>query len=258
MKNMILALVPAIFLGGCGALSKNYFPDEIIQGGVNGLPIVNDVIDMSGVNFAEYSGSANDAVLKRNKFISSAIYLSEKKCHEHTAKIVSNNAVLNVGMGSAAMLFSGAAAVVTPVTAAAQLAAGATVLSGVQSLTNKEVYADSLATAIVRSIEVAREKTKSPLLTGMSSKDYDFARAIVDLRAYHDSCSMVAGLIEITKSLSDRKPSDNEIVGKIVVLNQLIADVNKNSDLDAAQKKILVDAYTEKIKDKIKSATTAP
>lgn len=182
MRRIFPVALAAVALSGCGSIAKNYYPDEVIKVDAETIKLTENAavkidqhgaITLSSLDYSKFDGASNFET--RNSFVASVMYLSDRKCHDHKAKIISNNAVFNVSVGSTALLFSGAAAVVTPATAAAQLAAGATVLSGVQTLTNKEVYAEAMGSTILRAIDVARDKTRVTLKGGMADKSYPFS-----------------------------------------------------------------------------------
>jgi len=218
--NIFFILVVILCLNGCEMLARNYVPDDLIKFEVTseGYMTEEGQIDLEKVKITDFAGATNKN--RRNRFIAETITVSDQKCNLHKAKILSNTNAWNVSTGSAAILFSGAASVVTNAQSAALLAAGASTTSGVQSLFNKEVYSDALGTTILRAIDVGRAKQKAIIELGMKNDNYDPSIAIVDLIAYHDSCSMMAGLVEVTKSLDNRKQSKNEIDRDIEFINK--------------------------------------
>lgn len=225
MKILTVALT-TITISGCGAISKNYIPDEIMTQST-ASSYINDkgLIDLSLLNATDFEGKSNQS--KRNDFISKAIALSDRKCNIHKATIIANSHTWNVTTGTASILLAGASSVLSHAKTAADLAAGAAATTGIQSLVNKEVYADALGTTIIRSIDVGRSKKRAALETGLTNANYTFSRALVDLHAYHDSCSLMSGLVEVTKAFENRKPSRNELDRDIKVLTEAITNADK-------------------------------
>lgn len=251
MKKPIFLLL-SIMLSGCSSLAKNYLPDEIVtQSSVSGSYLTEDgLIDLSKITLSDFEGSSNKS--KRNEIIAKAISLSDQKCTLHKAGILSNSNAWNVGAGTSAILFAGTASVIPHAQTAADLAAAAAAMTGIQSLVNKEVYADALGTTILRSIDVGRIKKKAVLESGMNSGDYSMSIALIDIQAYHDSCSLMAGLVEVTKAFDNRKPSRNELSRDIAILKDEIKNISSSlTGIDAAIQKTIADKYAEELKEKI-------
>lgn len=226
LKNISLAL-PLLILTGCGTISKNYIPDEIMTQSTTSTNYIDNkgIIDLSKINASDLDGTTNQS--NRNDFIAKAISLSDRKCNIHKATIIANSHTWNVATGSASILLAGASSVINHAKTAAELAAGAAASTGIQSLVNKEVYADALGTTIIRSIEIGRAKKRAALESGLANVDYTLSRALVDLQAYHDACSLMSGLIEVTKAFENRKPSRNELERDITILKEAITNADK-------------------------------
>lgn len=75
----------------------------------------------------------------------------------------------------------------------------------------------------------------------------------MDLRAYHDSCSLMAGLVEINKSLNNRKLSKNEIMAEVDALKAVSDQVSKINDLSNDQKDAIRQIYVNEIKNKMQA-----
>ncbi len=225
MKKLTLTF-SILILSGCGSIAKNYIPDQIMTQSTNtdGYINVDGIIDLDKLDTEDFNGSSKQS--KRNDFISKAMALSDRKCNFHKATIIANSHTWNVATGSASMLLAGTASVISHAQTASDLAAGAAAATGIQSLVNKEVYADALGTTIIRSIEVGRSKKRAALETGLTNPDYTLSKALVDIQAYHDSCSLMAGLVEVTKAFENRKPSRNELLRDIEVLTLAITEAD--------------------------------
>lgn len=180
-------------------------------------------------------------------FVATGIALSDQKCEMHKALILSNANNWNVTAGTTSILLAGAASVVESANAASYLAAGAAATTGSQALVNKEIYNNALASTILRAIDTVRTKKRLVLENGIASNNYTSAKAILDLQDYHNSCSLMSGLVFINESISNRKPSKNEITEKInTITNELNKNIYKpesiNNDEDLKKsKQVLID-----------------
>lgn len=244
-------VVISFFLTGCESIAKNYLPDEIItQSRLDGSYITKEgLVDLSLVTSAKFDGSSNQVA--RNELIAKAVSLSDQKCTLHKAVIISNANAWNVGSGTAAILFAGASAIVSHARTASELAGAAAASTGVQSLVNKEIYADAMGTTILRSIEIGRTKSKAVIQQGMRNADYPISVALMDLQAYHDSCSLMSGLVEVTKAFDNRKPSRNELERDISVLKDEMTNLQTTlRNVDPALTQSILDKYAEEYKNK--------
>jgi hypothetical protein len=250
MKQLII-LGFTFALTGCSSIAGTYLPDEIVTQSSKPSYVTEDgLIDLSELNLSEYNGASKQA--ERNELIAKAISLSDQKCTLHKAGILSNSNAWNVGSGTAAILFAGAASVVSHAQTASELAAAAAAVTGIQSIVNKEVYADALGTTILRSIDIGRTKKKAVIETGMANSNYSMSVALIDIQAYHNSCSLMAGLVEVTKAFDNRKPSRNELERDIAILKDEIKNIDSNlKGVDASIQKTIVDKYAEELKDKV-------
>lgn len=246
MRYVIVLLV--IFLvSGCEMLAKNYLPDEIMTQSKAEFINEDGIIDLSKLDSTHYSEKE-----KRNEVIAKAISLSDQKCTLHKAGIISNSNAWNVGTGTASILFAGTASVISHAQTASELAAAAAATTGVQSLVNKEVYADALGTTILRSIDISREKRKAVIEQGItkSNDEYPMSTALIDLQAYHDSCSLMAGLVEVTKAFDNRRPSRIELDRDIAILKSQLADIDTEM-AGVSNLQSIKDEYAEAVKEKV-------
>lgn len=253
-----LALITLIsLLSGCKTLSNLYLPADVFEGSPTEIDYLtpNNTIDISKIgSFDDYDGQQNKQ--KRNALIARAILLSDQKCALHKAGILSNATTWNVGTSSIAILLSGAASVVNNARAASNLAAAAGATTGIQSTVTKEIYANALATTILRAIDSARSQRKAAIEKGINESDYPLAIALNDIQSYHDACSMMTGLIEVTKSIDNRKPSRQEIERDIQFIKNESDNLKNNSiGNNSDNQKILDDIWSQKIKDLMNSPT---
>lgn len=219
IMKILISLLTVLFLSGCSTIASTYTPsDLLVRTDKSNTPYITD---KETIDVPKIASSVKDKE-KLNEFIGYAVALSDKKCNEHKALIISNANAWNIGTGTAAILFAGAAAVIDHAKTASDLAAAAAVTAGTQSLVNKQLYADAMGTTILRAIDVSRAKAKAKLVLGLDDNNYTLPRALMDIQEYHDSCSLMAGLVEVTKALDNRKASANELDAQIETIKKQI------------------------------------
>lgn len=249
MKTFLI-IIAAITISGCGKIAKNYIPGDILQHNIDpSVPYITKegLIDVSKIKISNFEGSGKRTA--RNEIIARAISLSDQKCTMHKALILSNANAWNVGTGSTAILLAGTSSVLTHAKTASDLAAAAAATSGIQSLVNKEVYADALGTTILRSIDIARTKAKAPLEKGMLDDNYSLSTAFMDIQNYHNTCSLMAGLVEVTKAFDNRKLSKEELERDKKALETELENISNNPNfVNASSTKAKI---SQKIEDKI-------
>lgn len=233
--NKLLFIIIVTLIQGCGTLAKTYLPDQLIADNDYGteaqpIPYFNPEGEIKLTTQDIINLNANKE--QRKAFIAQAILSSDNKCTQHQATIISNGNAWNVSMGSLSMLLTGTAAVISHAQTAAELAAGATAVTGIQSIANEEIYANAMSTAIVRAMDVSRTKSRAVINQKILEEDdddekfYSLENALVDIQRYHSQCSFMAGLVEITKALEQRKLSSQELLYKQKQLENNIASFN--------------------------------
>lgn len=233
--NKLLFIIIVTLIQGCGTLAKTYLPDQLIADNdyateAQPIPYFNPEGEITLTTQDIINLNANKE--QRKAFIAQAILSSDNKCTQHQATIISNGNAWNVSMGSLSMLLTGTAAVISHAQTAAELAAGATAVTGIQSIANEEIYANAMSTAIVRAMDVSRTKSRAVINQKILEEDdddekfYSLENALVDIQRYHSQCSFMAGLVEITKALEQRKLSSQELLYKQKQLESNIASFN--------------------------------
>lgn len=247
MLKINIILIFVCFLVGCAGAAKNYLPDQLIEQKNSKLYLTEEhTIDISKIDVSKYSGAAKQS--ERNDIIASMISLSDEKCAVHKAEILANSNTWNIVTGTGAILFSASAAVIGHAQTAAELASGASAVSGIQSLVNTEVYADVLGTTVLRSIDVAREKSMAVIEVGLKDPTYSLPQAYIDIQKYHYSCSFMAGIVEVTKAIENRQQSSNEIERDIQKLKQSLTSADSDfSSLSESDRNAIKSKYAEKI-----------
>lgn len=224
-NSCALLLTLTIFINaGCAKVTRTYLAEDVFTQPIGDekpyFTKRTEQIDLSKVKLSDYEGDDNKA--KREVLISDMIALSDKKCSWYKATVMANANIWNISAGTAAILFAGASSVISHANTAADLAAAAAATSGIRSLANQEIYSDALVTTILRAIDVKREKKLAVISAGLLADNYSVAAAVRDVQTYHDACSLVAGLVEVTSALDNRKKSRAEVQRDIKSLESAI------------------------------------
>ncbi|MDP3310555.1 MAG: hypothetical protein Q8S56_06265 [Polaromonas sp.] len=214
---------PLLF--GCGMLAKNYLPDELLTNVDKSTAsfTTDGKVDLSKVDLAAYDTDAKG----RARFVATLVTMSDRKCEVHKATIMSNANNWNVASGTATILFAGYASVASSAHAAANAAAAAAATTGIQGQFNQEVYQGKLSTAILRAIDVARTKAYAKVTTGLGTAGYPTVQLVGDISQYHTSCSLMAGVTELTSAIDNRRKSRAEIDANII---RLTAEIDKGKE----------------------------
>jgi hypothetical protein len=246
-RTLLICSSSALLLG-CGNLARNYVPSELMTASVDksAAPYVTEGerVDLSKVDLSLLDGEAKK--VERVRFIATLTTLSDKKCEAHKATIMSNANNWNVATGVATILFAGYASIANSATAAANSAAAAAATTGIQGQVNQEVYQGKLSTAILRAIDAARAKTYARVSQGLEKTDYPTVQLVSDVNRYHASCSLMAGVTELTNAIENRKKSRAEIEGNIARLttelgNTRLYDATNLNALRAERQKQVMD-----------------
>lgn len=157
------------------------------------------------------------ATASRNILQNKIIELSDDICEQHKGDIVGTASTFNLTTGLGATIFSGVSAIVTGA-AAANYAAGATILNGARSAVSAEVYQGLFTTAIIKAIEESRNKKRNEI-SAKQDKDaglYSADQAVIDAQDYHFRCSFYHGLVVLNQDSKKRAaPSREELLGRI-------------------------------------------
>ena len=245
----IMLLIAIIFLSGCRSIGKSYRIDAMVpdydwykadskQISLSSLRTQFPCIDKKNNPTASVCTD-----LDRDQATYSLLTVSDHLCNIHLSTIVSNSNTWNVTSGAITNLLAGLASIGSNPVSQAKLAAGAAFSNGTRSLVNSEIYAQNLATTVVRAIVIKRESMGKEIvdkLTEPQSK-YPFFAAINDVQKYHNSCSFYVGVSEITRLVESRKDSIQDIKSRIELLETqrkkvaetLVSPGTKSTSLDA-------------------------
>lgn len=224
--HMFAIIATCISATGCSTVRESYRADPIVSRSIpKTLPPYytqdGNAIDISSEGFnsklADITKDPKTSKAKRNDFAREIMALSDDVCEKHRAGIISNSNTWNVGSGTLTNVFAGLGSVVGNATDKAFLSAGAALSNSTRSLVNQEVYINTLTTAINRVIEEKRGGTKTDILKSLE-KDYDAYTnwaMLHDISNYHQQCSLIAGLSEITKNLNTKRETSGQIISRM-------------------------------------------
>jgi len=155
----------------------------------SGLPVVAQAC-------LEGTDASNACQAARNRIIVDWVSASDALCAEHMKTIFGNEAAFNITTGTLTNILSGAATVVGGAVAKSALSAGAFLANSERSLVNETVYKSVLVPAVVKKIRMLREDSRKQIVSRFKKgvSDYSIHEAILDVVAYHQSCSFMQGL----------------------------------------------------------------
>ncbi|WP_374500096.1 hypothetical protein [Zoogloea sp.] len=240
MRKLAGILTVVALLEGCGTVAEYYRADPIMRRNLSsGAPSYyskdGNSVDVTNPEFATKVASINTKD-GRNQLVRELMSVSDDVCELHKAKIIANSNTWNISTGTISSVLSGLGSVAGGEATKAGLSAGAALTNATRSLVNQEIYANSLATTIVRAIELKRTEARSAIETALEGKDiasYPVWTAIYDIDEYHRRCSFINGLVEVTRALDTRKESRAQLLFRIQVLkNQLSSNKSLDSSYD--------------------------
>lgn len=226
---LYLSVMVALVLGGCTHIRHYTMPDEENLMSGAGSIAVNpekggavsshgfELIDIDklrqdngfylGSNISEGDLKSDKYKYHRNEVQDRLIAASNQKCGAYFRVLTSSKAQTRMGWGGLAIFLSGAASVVTPVSAARALAAGSTFSNGLLSLYDDAYFSSMTISIISTGITKRREEVLAAIQIQRrgSLVEYSVNRAIADALAYHSACNMVTGLEAAAAAVADKK-----------------------------------------------------
>jgi hypothetical protein len=146
-----------------------------------------------------------DAIGIRNSLQDRLITASDQSCSFFKKYLNTTQSSTNFFLGSTALIFGAAATSVTSTLAAKNYTTGALMAAGLSAQFNADMFSSQMIFAIVKAIDIERERALHKLHAGRSAKhldDYGISAAIGDALRYHDICSLPAGLASLDKSIT--------------------------------------------------------
>ncbi|XVJ71502.1 MAG: hypothetical protein HEQ39_19310 [Rhizobacter sp.] len=239
MKFSCLTSLSVCFVfAGCSSVAEYYRVDPILkrESTANSFFLKDgNSIDVLSTAFQTKVGEATTKE-KRNEFVRQLMSVSNDVCESHRARIISNSNTWNISTGTVSNVLAGLGSVIPGESTKAALSAGAALSNSTRSLFNQEIYSNSLATTVVRAIDIKRQEAASAVgqfLETKSLAEYPVWVAIYDVDEYHRRCSFITGLIEVTKALETRKETKGQVLQRIQLLtNQVAANKALNAAYD--------------------------
>jgi len=222
-------------LSGCSSIAEYYRVEPILkrENKTNSIFLKDqNAIDVLSEAFKKRVEEATTKE-KRNEFIRQLMSFSNDVCEAHRTRIVSGSNSWNVSTGTVSNILAGLGSVVPGESTKAALSAGAALSNSTRSLVNQEIYANSLATTVVRAIDIKRHEGASAIAHFLETKEpaeYPVWAAIYDVDEYHRRCSFITGLIEVTKALESRKETKGQILQRIQFINKQVDDNNNRKE----------------------------
>ena len=203
------SLEPQSPVGGFGAASGSPSP----KGGVSPADVVTldlprligsytpNTAPPAGIEdaisrFDQQVGSPDRRAEYRNEIVGAILMASEKNCEVYVEYLHGNQVAIRALSSVFATVFSGAAAVVTPVSSARILSALGSASSGVGGNIDQAAFSKLAAETIVAGIHANQAQGLQQIRTRMSSSygDWSLAYAIRDALEVHDRCDAISAL----------------------------------------------------------------
>ncbi|UYN95805.1 MAG: hypothetical protein KIT25_02310 [Enhydrobacter sp.] len=251
--SVCLVMIAPINLGACAWLEDQYTTDAVVTQDASGRPanipddgpfvLWRDCIPADRAS----NGTCPEATLAkiqrtrdpvlRDRLQDHLLALSEKKCEQHQAGIVSTQAGTNLALNTVTTGLSATAAiVVAPATNI--LAALGAIASGTRSHFNADIYQKFVAPAVVRKIndtrpeklkEITAKRMKQPTditkpreIVGLS--EYTAEAAVGDVERYNHYCSFTWALASLTDTTVRFSDTAAGIEQRINLLRKMQAD----------------------------------
>ena len=256
MKNLIILVISiSTLLTGCRSGGGLHKTDSMFQMDSNLLVEKSNRVDMEKLKSKIVSiNNANlvEKKLKRNNLLNELIMISNEQCNIHKGSIFRNQATWNIGIDTVTNVLSVLGTVANGEAIKANLAAGASFVGSTKNLVSQEIYMKQLSQTVIMALDNARAVYGEKISLGMSKPyvDYPVYAALTDIQEYHRRCSFYYGLVEISKALSNKKPTTKELTLKIdqldneitILLNQgKVANNNDIEDLINRKKELILD-----------------
>jgi hypothetical protein len=229
-----------LLLSSCSQIASNYRVEQVLRPSGTVKSYIRFNAD-TGEAYAEVNTESFQKVLaeatsktKKEALAFELMSLSDESCERHKSLIISNANTWNISTGTVTNVLAGLGTVVGGESTKAALSAGAALSNSSRSLVNEQIYANALATTILRAIELKRSEVKKQIYNGLATtnqSNYSAYQMLYDLDYYHQQCSFMVGMVEITKALENRKATRSDIQEQIKFLQDQLKNPNSNAGL---------------------------
>ena len=233
MRHILISVMSASLLGGCGTLIKDRSQVPLSPvggfGTTMGTPTTKsprgasdatwqnaDVVtlDLPGL-IGRYSGKADTRSLevalsdfdvlpaasraeRRNAIVGAVLMASDKNCDVYLEYFHGNQIAIKAISSISATLFSGAAAIATPASSSRVLAALGSAATGVGGNLNEAAFSSKAADVVASGVRAERATLRQELDTRMATADnyvvWPLSLALADAFRYHGRCNAISGL----------------------------------------------------------------
>ncbi len=140
---------------------------------------------------------------QRNEVIDALLASSNRKCTRYTALLKNADGAMNAGLSVGAILTGGLGSILGGAATAKALAGSSSILSGSRAALNETYLSNQTIHVLTSAFEKARRTQRRQITNreACSVDQYTLMRGIEDAFAYHDSCSIIAGLAETSLSI---------------------------------------------------------
>ncbi|HEX8063840.1 MAG TPA: hypothetical protein VF535_11555 [Allosphingosinicella sp.] len=235
--RLLLAVGGAALVAGCSTLQNqsrvdprtvaNYPRDDRIEGDANcpmeiGGDTHGGAINLDCFRFPDQKPKgktaydlAVDGQVERNRLAAILIKHADDVCTQELGRLTANEAITNTALATVASTLSGIATIVTGAHAKEIFAAGSGLATASRSHVNAHVFRNVLSTAVSRAIHIERDKQRAAIQAQLAkdSAAYNVDQMVVEVNAYHQTCSFYRGLTLVLEAVDRTKFEDSDRAG---------------------------------------------
>lgn len=160
-------------------------------------------------------------IAQRNEIIDVLLATSNRKCTRYSSLLKNADGAMNSGLSVGAIITGGLGSILGGVNTAKALAGSSSILSGSRAALNDTYLSNQTIHVLTAAFDKAR-RAQRRIITNRQActvDQYTLMRGIEDAFAYHQSCSLVAGLAET--ALSIERSENPELDAMRMQLNEL-------------------------------------
>ncbi len=158
---------------------------------------------------------AADNKVARNRLAAILIKHADDVCTQELGRLTANEAITNTALATVASTLSGIATIVTGAHAKEIFAAGSGLATASRSHVNAHVFRNILSTAVSRAIHIERDKQRGAIQAQLAkdSATYNVDQMVVEVNAYHQTCSFYRGLTLVLEAVDRTKFEEGDRAG---------------------------------------------
>lgn len=246
IKPVCLILTGLVFFGGCSYYAGMMRPTALVshssyvecKTGENNNTNCENVANLSNapldLDTFKYDSSETIAYLeadsdkmKRNRLQDVLIDRSNTACGRFLDELYSRVTVRKSILATTALLASAAGAIVTGENAQRILAGTSASAIGFDAIMDSTVLQNQMVTLLVSQIQTARKGIRLEIAAKREKEpsEYSIDEAILDVGRYHEACSFIYAVTELTKTAN--KP----LITKTKISEELASVVSKRENM---------------------------